>query len=313
MRVNSTHAHDTPRPHYLRSAFPFILSLTAFFGTPAPLPAETAQIRGLLHCGASSAAPDKYPPFDSEFTVTAETGKLTAERHHGQLVDEVYQGTVAPSGMIHISSHGVSRGRRIRSEFSGRFNESAETVLSGGFNVVDGRGHRDCSISFLEEPEQLRIKFGIVKASTQAGTQPIVPPKESAATPMAPVVDNNKTAVDAEQDKSPAPTLKGTKEEATTPAMTATNDSNNNQQSPAKEQPETQVHRLTEDLAGQIALLQTLVKELQEDRQQNANPPALTDETIALVEGKLQGLKQRTISEPTNASEYQTPVRPNDG
>jgi len=71
----------------------------------------------------------------------------------------------------------------------------------------------------------------------------------------------------------------------------------------------TDLRHVTGKLSDQIALLQTLVTELQADKSHNANPQVLINVTVELVLKKLDELKRRQSQHP----EYQTPVRPDNG
>ena len=128
--------------------------------------AEPVQVRGLLQCGAYPADPDRFPSFDKVVIFTVAQDKLTGERtlprRRGK---ELYRGSIAHDGSIKVVGKGAGPNANFRSDFSGQFNDSGDTVLKG--QLVGRRGHRECSISFMEAAEQLGTEFGLVTANGQ--------------------------------------------------------------------------------------------------------------------------------------------------
>ena len=142
--------------------------------------AEPVQVRGLLQCGAYPADPDQFPSFDKVVIFTVAQDKLTGERtlprRRGK---ELYRGSIAHDGSIKVVGKGAGPNANFRSDFSGQFNDSGDTVLKG--QLVGRRGHRECSISFMEAAEQLGTEFGLVTglkgASTTEDPKTIGPPQ----------------------------------------------------------------------------------------------------------------------------------------
>jgi hypothetical protein len=278
--------------------------------------ANSVEVRAFLQCGAS--APADLPAFDRAISFTVGQGKLTGERTvHRRPGTERYQGSIESNGSLKIN--GMSSRGEFHSSFSGQLNDSGETILTG--KLVGRRSHRDCSISFLDSPDQLRVKLGLAKADSHDVQKTSV---------TAPAAKNTTEASDQSRPPSstkevnnvspqrPPSQIKVASDVDLTHQHTARETvSASSQKAPevgvtSSEKAAEQLGNLNKDLASQISLLQNLTKELQEDRQHEANSPALTDQTITLIQNKLQELQQKKTAAP-DTLEYQTPVRPNDG
>jgi hypothetical protein len=124
------------------------------------------EIPSLLSCSAFSNSPTKYPAFKSKLTFTFSDASLSGERltekHPGK---ELYHGSISQSGAINIKARGEYYNIRMfwSYSFSGQLASSGETVVRGSMHNLVYDGKRDCSISFLTNSDELRIKLGIQK------------------------------------------------------------------------------------------------------------------------------------------------------
>jgi hypothetical protein len=128
------------------------------------------SIPSILSCDALSSNPRTRPAYSSKFSFSFVNGSLTGERvttlYPGK---EVYIGTLDQSGAINISGQGeyYNRGTEWHLTFSGQLNNSGETVLMGTMLSLRDGGTRQCSISFLDNSDELRVKFALEKAEAK--------------------------------------------------------------------------------------------------------------------------------------------------
>lgn len=275
------------------------------------------ELHALLHCAANVSNRAKNPDFDAAVVFSVAADKLTGERgtRGGK---ELYQGTIQPDGSIEIEGHGTSSGQAFHSNFSGQVNNSGQTVLKG--QLAGDRFQRNCSMSFLDDSEQLRVRFGLAKTDGEQGPQaelatPSRAEAPKAAAPPGPLPRETRSQPAPEPQLPPA-----SKESAATPAPQLSSPTSSHAaqivhshpEEAGTEKPNNPIGPLADDLAKQIALLQLIIGELQQDRQQNSTPPALTDQAIGALQEKLAEFKKRGSSQPENSPEYRTPVRPDD-
>jgi hypothetical protein len=264
--------------------------------------AEPVQVRGLLQCGAFSADPDRFPSFDKVVIFAVAQDKLTGERtlprRRGK---ELYRGSIAHDGSIKVVGKGAGPNANFRSDFSGQFNNSGDTVLKG--QLVGRRGHRECSISFMETAEQLDTKFGLVTANgQQSQSSKLVESKGVSGTEESKTTSPQQTPSRATAQANPP--------QAIVPGPPPPNPTSVT--TPPTEPTIAALHNLTGELSGQIAVLQKMIRDVQNASQLNPTPPALIQQTIVLLQAKIEELSHRNPSQPSSSPEYRTPIRPDD-